>query len=413
MSAPDLRVSSQEIAKALAGQADGVQNLEEHFAHLAWSNICEPGDGFAGMLVGALGAARALAIELEEPTAMQLSSLLAKAGLDHEDQKVFGKLESNLLDARERWRSRKSLALVLDSLKRIRALQGQVLTPQSENWPQQLNDLRRHAPHALWVRGVPEVVEGSARSVAIVGSRDASSYGEFVTSEFIAPLVSKNFTVVSGGAFGIDGMAHRGTVALGGKTIAVMAGGLDRLYPSGHIPLLESIVRSGAVISELPPGMAPTKWRFLQRNRIIAALSQATVVVEANWRSGAMNTVKHAEELGRPIGAVPGPVTSPKSAGCHKLIRDQRATLIADSADLLELLDEIGGVRPQDLELAGLGALETRALDAIGFSTIGLEAICSDSGLTKEEARIALGSLELESLIARSSDGWRRSQTTV
>jgi DNA processing protein len=225
--------------------------------------------------------------------------------------------------------------------------------------------------------------------------------------------VAKNFTVVSGGAFGIDGMAHRSVLALGGNTIAVMAGGIDRLYPSGHIPMLQNMIRSGAVISELPPGMAPTKWRFLQRNRVIAALSQATVVVEANWQSGAMNTVKHAEELGRPVGAVPGQVTSPKSAGCHKLIREQRATLIADSSDLLELLNESGAARPQDLQLPGLGALETRALDAIGFSVLGLEDICADSGLTKDEARIALGSLELESLVSRSSDGWRRSQTTL
>lgn len=413
MSGLELRVSTLEIARALEGQAEGVQNLEEHFAHIAWSNICEPGDGFAGLLVGAFGAAKALAIELEEPNASRLSTLLIKAGLDSENQKVFGKLEANLLDARERWRSRKSLALVLSSLERMRSLPGQVLTSQSQNWPAQLHNLRGHAPHALWVRGLPEVVHDSARSVAIVGSRDATSYGEFVTSEFIGPLVSKNFTVVSGGAFGIDGMAHRGTLALGGKTIAVMAGGVDRLYPSGHIPLLEGIIRSGAVISELPPGMAPSKWRFLQRNRIIAALGQATVVVEANWKSGAMNTVKHAEDLDRPIGAVPGPVTSPKSAGCHKLIRDHRATLIADSTDLLELLNERGGERPQDLELAGLGALETRALDAIGFSSMDLAGICADSGLTKDEARIALGSLELDSLVARGSDGWRRSQTKV
>ena len=413
MSAADLRVSSLEIAKALEGQAAGVEDLEEHFAHLAWSNICEPGDGFAGLLVGAFGAAKALAIELEEPNASRLSSLLVKAGLDHEDQKVFGRLEVNLRDARERWRSRKSLALVLESLERIRALEGTVLTPGSLLWPQHLGDLGRHAPHALWIRGRPEVIETSQRSVAIVGSRDATSYGELVTSELVGPLVAKNFTVISGGAFGIDGMAHRSVLALGGKTIAVMAGGLDRLYPSGHIPMLQNMIRSGAVISELPPGMAPTKWRFLQRNRIIAALSQATVVVEANWQSGAMNTVKHAEELGRPVGAVPGQVTSPKSAGCHKLIREQRATLIADSADLLELLNERGATRPQDLQLPGLGALETRALDAIGFSVLGLEAICADSGLTKDEARIALGSLELESLVSRNSDGWRRSQTTL
>ena len=413
MSANDLRISAGEIASALQDQSKGVENLEEHFAYLAWSNICEPGDGFAGLLVGALGAARALAVELEEPSAEKLSALLVRAGVDAEDQKIFGKFDVNLRDARERWKSRKSLSLVLESLGRIRALDGFVLTPQSTHWPKQLNDLTKHTPHALWVRGQLEAIQSCDRSVAIVGSRDSTNYGELVTSELIGPLVGRGFTIISGGAFGIDGMAHRATLALGGKTVAVMAGGVDRLYPSGHQPLLQNMMKTGAVISELPPGMAPTKWRFLQRNRIIAALSQATVVVEANWQSGAMNTVKHAEDLERPIGAVPGLVTSPTSAGCHKLIRELRATLIADSADLLELLSETAIGRPQDRYLPGMGALETRALDAIGFNVLNLESICADSGLTKDEARMALGSLELESLVSRSSEGWRRTQTTL
>jgi DNA processing protein len=177
--------------------------------------------------------------------------------------------------------------------------------------------------------------------------------------------------------------------------------------------MLMNIMKTGAVVSELPPGLAPTKWRFLQRNRIIAALSQATVVVEANWQSGAMNTVKHAEDLIRPVGAVPGLVTSPKSAGCHKLIRELRATLIADGADLLELLSETVPAKLRELQLPGLGAFETRALDAIGFNLLSLDDICADSGLTRDEARMALGSLELDGLVSRSSEGWRRSQTTL
>lgn len=413
MSANDLRVSVGEMVAALGGQTQGVENLEEHFAYLAWSNICEPGDGFAGLLVGALGAAKALAIELEEPNSKKLSALLVETGLDPEDQKLFGRFDVNLRDARERWKSRKSLALVLESLDRIRALDGLVLTPESANWPTQLNDLKVHKPHAIWVRGQLEVIENCERSVAIVGSRDSTNYGELVTTELIGPVVGIGLTVISGGAFGIDGMAHRATLALGGKTVAVMAGGVDRLYPSGNQTMLQTIMKTGAVISELPPGMAPTKWRFLQRNRIIAALSRATVVVEANWRSGAMNTVKHAEDLGRPIGAVPGLVTSPRSAGCNKLIRDLRATLISDGSELLELLSEKVPTKPKELELSGLGAFETRALDAIGFNLLSLDNICADSGLTRDEARMALGSLELDALVSRSSEGWRRTQTTL
>jgi DNA processing protein len=159
--------------------------------------------------------------------------------------------------------------------------------------------------------------------------------------EAASGLVDRGFAVVSGAAYGIDGMAHRAALASHGQTIAFLAGGVDRFYPSGHDALLSKIVESGAVVSELPMGAAPTKWRrFLMRNRLVAAVSQATVVIEAGWRSGSLNTAGQARELGRPVGAVPGPVSSAASAGCHRLIRDYGATLVTCAEEMADLHPE-------------------------------------------------------------------------
>ncbi|MDF2576486.1 MAG: dprA, partial [Agromyces sp.] len=166
------------------------------------------------------------------------------------------------------------------------------------------------------------------RSIALVGARAATGYGEHVTMEASAGLVDRGFAIVSGGAYGIDGMAHRAALASRGVTVAFLAGGVDRFYPLGHEALLARIADTGAVVSELPCGSAPTKWRFLQRNRLIAAAADATVVLEAGMRSGSLNTAGHAAALGRPLGAVPGPVTSPASAGCHRLLREFDAVCV-------------------------------------------------------------------------------------
>jgi DNA processing protein len=265
---------------------------------------------------------------------------------------------------------------------------------------------------ALWVRGNLAAIEQLENSVAIVGCRGSSSYGEYATQNMVESLVNKDITVISGGAYGIDGVAHRSTLAMKGNTVAVMAGGVDRFYPTGHADLLKRISQTGAVISELPPGAIPSKWRFLQRNRLIAALSQATLVVEANWRSGSLNTVSHAERLERPVFAVPGPITSPKSAGTNKLIADGRAGLVVDGQDFLERL----GVQSRPISqttLAGLGAIETRVLDALGFNALILSEICSEAGLTRDEAKFGLGILEIEGLVLRRDNAWTRSQTTV
>ena len=181
-------------------------------------------------------------------------------------------------------------------------------------------------------------------TIALVGARAATGYGEHVAMESSAGLVDRGFAIVSGGAYGIDGMAHRAALASDGTTIAFLAGGVDRFYPLGHESLLSRIAQTGAVVSELPCGAAPTKWRFLQRNRLIAAASEATVVLEAGIRSGSLNTAGHAAALGRPLGAVPGPVTSPASAGCHRLLREFDAVCVVDADQMAEL----AGRRPAE-----------------------------------------------------------------
>jgi DNA processing protein len=210
---------------------------------------------------------------------------------------------------------------------------------------------------------------------------------------------------VSGAAYGIDGMAHRAALASGGVTVAVLAGGLDRFYPSGHEALLTRIVESGLVLSEVPPGTPPTKWRFLQRNRLIAALTCATVVLEAGWRSGSLNTAGHAAALGRPLGAVPGPVTSAASAGCHRLIREYDAVLVTNAAEMAELAGEV----PQDDSAAGAGRSqeETRVLDALSArAPRTVEDIARRSGLSVAGTQAVLGALELDGAASLRELGW-------
>jgi DNA processing protein len=185
-----------------------------------------------------------------------------------------------------------------------------------------------------------------------------------------------------------------------------MAGGLDRLYPSGNRELFNEIANKGLLMSEMPPGAEPTKWRFLQRNRLIAALGQAIILVEANARSGAVSTANRGVEIGRPIGAVPGPINAPGSDGCHQLIRGHKADLITCADDILELLGESSTKMPA--EVAGLGALETRVLDVIGPTGADLNRIRSEGGLTAAEAEVGIAGLSLLGYIEQDSSGWRR-----
>ena len=374
--------------------------------------ICEPGDGFAGLLVSALGATAALNSELQNLSSQSLKESLLESGISASELDRFGVFEVAHHAARERWQPRLSLGSVKQAISKMHQIRGFMLTPVSAGWPEQLCDLGYNAPMALWVRGSQASLDRLSKSVAVVGSRGATTYGEFATEAVVAALVEKGISIISGGAYGIDAIAHKSTLALQGNTVAVMAGGIDKLYPSGNSQLLKRVTETGAVVSEMPPGSIPTKWRFLQRNRLIAALSQSTIVVEANWRSGALNTATHAQTLDREIYAVPGPISSPKSAGTNKLIADGRAQLIVDPADLLERMG-IQAKVPTQLELSGLGAIEVRVLDAIGFDSLEIAEICSAAGLTRDEARFGLGNLELEGLVARRGNVWAKTQTTL
>jgi len=174
--------------------------------------------------------------------------------------------------------------------------------------------------------------------VAIVGSRAATAYGSYVASEFAASVASRGWAVISGGGYGVDAAAHRGALAADGVTVAVLACGVDVPYPAGHAELLNAIATQGAVVSEWPPGRTATRLRFLGRNRVIAALAAGTLVVEAGQRSGALNSARHARDLGRPLMAVPGPITSELSAGCHTVIRDWRGMLVTSAAEVIHAL---------------------------------------------------------------------------
>lgn len=406
----DLKVPASEIRELLPSHAE--EELSEVFSYLAWSVICEPGDGFAGMLVSTLGASRALDIELQKIPSQQIKEDLLDAGLPSSELERFGVFEVTHHAARERWAPRLSFNSVKQAISKMNAINGITLTPLSCSWPEQLSDLGYNSPMALWVRGAETALTKLTRSVAIVGSRGATTYGELATEALVAALVEKDISVISGGAYGIDAVAHKSALALRGNTVAVMAGGVDKFYPSGNAQLLKRVVETGAVISELPPGSIPTKWRFLQRNRLIAALSQTTIVVEAHWRSGALNTATHAQSLERDVYAVPGPISSPKSAGTNKLIADGKAQLVVDPPDLLERM----GIQFREisqLELSGLGAIEVRVLDAIGFDTLEIADICSAAGLTRDEARFGLGNLELDGLVARRGNTWTKTQTTL
>lgn len=214
--------------------------------------------------------------------------------------------------------------------------------------------------------------------------------------------------------YGIDGAAHRGALSAGGSTIAVLAGGVDRPYPAGHRDLIDRIAAHGVVVADVPCGSAPTKWRFLARNRLIAALSDATVVVEAGWRSGALNTAHHAAEIGRPLGAVPGPVTSAASAGCHRLLREVDAVCITGAADVRELCG-IGDESATDQGLFDAREYtgeRTRILDAVTARSERTTAdVARRSGYSIAEAAALLGLLELEGAVKRQGEGWCRARS--
>ncbi|CAI9386354.1 DNA-processing protein DprA [Microbacterium sp. T2.11-28] len=385
-------VSEAAVRRRTQGVArpdDDLGRLQALDARMLWAALTEPGDGVAGALVGALGAREALELVLHRRGSERL---MERCGLDAAAAHA----------AVRRWRARAG-----DAPHAVSAAQRagvRVLTPEAGPWPARLDDLGPHAPLCLWVRGEVSAVVAPAATVALVGARAATSYGEHVVAELAAELGRGGASIVSGGAYGIDGMAHRAALAAGAVTVAWLAGGVDRAYPAGHRALLDQVVASGgALVGEAPCGAAPTKWRFLARNRLIAAGSDATVVVEAGWRSGSLNTAGHAAALGRPLGAVPGPITSATSAGCHRLLREYAAQCITSADDVRELI----GWRSTPADPGSSADTLSRVQESLsGRAARTPEELARRSGLDIDAVESALGLLVLDGAARRVGDGW-------
>ncbi len=376
--------------------------IEERFARATWTGIAEPGDRVAGAVIASIGAPRALAAVLERWTAEKL--------VDHLGEQIGEQATVSQEDAQkaiDRWQPRVNSGNALIALRQSVRIGVRLRVPTDEHWPVSLSDLEAHRPIALWTRGTDTAFDSIGSSIALVGARAATGYGEHVTMEASAGLVDRGYTIVSGAAYGIDGMAHRAALASRGLTVAFLAGGVDRFYPAGHDALLNRIVETGVVISELPVGSSPTKWRFLQRNRLIAAASRATIVLEAGWRSGSLNTAGHAAALGRPIGAVPGPVTSAASAGCHRLIREFNATCVTNADDMAELAPlESHAPAPAEV-VSGATSEEIRVLDALSTRAPRVVSdLAARAGLAPGQVSRVLGRLELEQTVRERESGW-------
>jgi DNA processing protein len=390
----------------------------ERLARAALSRLMEPQDAAGLAMVHAVGAVDALGIATGElapgpDLERDISLLLADNG-----QAVGW---AGMAAALKRWQPRIPDLAPERDLATMARLGGRLIIPSDDAWPAQLADLGIQEPLCLWWRGQEQPLPRAESCVALVGSRDSTSYGASVTGDLAYTLAQRGFTVVSGGAYGIDAHAHRAALAGGTgalPTIAVMAGGLDRFYPSGNEDLLRAVANQGAILAEVPPGSAPTRYRFLQRNRLIAALSGVTVVVEARWRSGALNTAHHAETLGRAVGAVPGSVHSANSAGCHRLLRDGGAVCVTDAAEIVELAapsgtglpeQRNGGSRVQD----GLTLEDLILLDALPLrSTTSVEKLSAVAGLGQDSVRAGLGRLGLLGLAVSERGGWKRGKAT-
>lgn len=358
----------------------------ERLARVALSAVCEPGDDRLLALVERLGA------ELVHER-LRAEAALAPRFHGMEPERV-------LADA-----VRAGLRFVV---------------PGDDEWPRSLDDLgvaaslqrRGGVPVGLWVRGVVRL-DRLATSVAVVGSRSATTYGADVSAGIAADLARAGRPVLSGGAFGIDQAAHRGALAGGGATVAVLACGADRVYPEAHRGLLEHLAAAGAVVSETPPGGAPMRIRFLARNRLISALATGTVVVEAAARSGALNTANWAGRLNRHLMGVPGPVTSASSQGVHQLLRSGAATLVTSGAEVLEVVGAAGehlASEPRGAERRRdrLSHVQLQVLDAVPVATGAPESsIARAAGLAVASVRQALGELIGLDLVEQDGPGWR------
>jgi DNA processing protein len=332
---------------------------DEAYARAALTYLAEPADRWLGRLLRLHGAPATLdAIKTGQLPGEQLpgpnSGAECLPGLSDEEARAHrevlgtghglprGKARGAMKTAMERWRVRLPELPAPEEVLAFRESGVRIVTPGDPEWPGQLADLGEDQPYALWLRGNADLRFSCLRSVAIVGSRAATAYGSYVAAEFAASVAARGLAVVSGGAFGVDAAAHRGALGAGGVTIAVLACGVDVPYPAAHAELFDAIAAQGVIASEWPPGRHVSRLRFLVRNRVIAALAAGTLVVEAAQRSGALNTARHARDLDRRLMAVPGPVTSGLSAGCHQIIREWQGVLVTTATEVIEHLSPVG-----------------------------------------------------------------------
>jgi DNA processing protein len=400
----------------------------ETYARAALTYLAEPTDRWLGQLLQVHGAVAMLdAIKSGQPlgTIGLVGSAAAQGtgpGLSR------GRAREAVKSAMERWRTRLPELPSPEQVLAFRESGIRLVCPGDPEWPGQLADLGDDQPYALWLRGSADLRFSCLRSVAIVGSRAATAYGSYVAAEFAASVAARGLAVVSGGAFGIDAAAHRGALGADGVTVAVLACGVDMAYPTAHTELFDAIAAQGVLVSEWPPGRHVSRLRFLVRNRVIAALSTGTLVVEASQRSGAVNTARHARDLRRRLMAVPGPVTSDLSAGCHQVIREWAGTLVTSAAEVVEHLSPVGEllaaepgpvvqlasrrqaptVFPRDL----LDLESAKVLDAMPRrGGIGTVRVAQRAGLAPAATATLLGELATGGFVERCDDGWRLRRT--
>jgi len=354
-----------------------------------------------------------------EPPCAELGALVDRVGPVEAAERVRrGQVDDILARHTE---ARREIDRAADDLGVLAHRGGRLITPDDDEWPilaltafggdAVAAKPQGRPPLVLWAVGPARLDETAQRAAAVVGTRAATSYGEQVAADLAAGLAEQDVAVVSGGAYGIDGAAHRAALAVEGVTVAVLAGGLDIPYPAGHSGLLHRIGSNGLLVTEYPPGVRPARHRFLTRNRLVAAFAGAAVVVEAGLRSGAANTAAWARALGRVVGAVPGPVTSSASTGCHALLR-AGAEVVTRAEDIVELVGHVGELAPEQprpvTALDGLSDAERQVYEALpgrGVATVDEIAVAA----ALEPARILapLAMLELAGLAQRHDGRWR------
>jgi len=386
----------------VVGLADDVSAVSapERRARVALSFLAEPGEPVLGALLRCCDPA----------------GIVAAVASGRDPRAVLpatGRGVPGLTRAVERWRARLGQVPTDSRLAHWERAGIRLACPGDPEWPTQLDVLGDARPLVLWLQGRADLRFACLRSVSVVGARAATGYGEHVATELAAALAERGWAVVSGGAYGIDSCAHRGALGADGSTVAVLASGLSYGYPRGHHELFAAVAGQGVVVSEWPPDRAPTRPGFLVRNRVIAALSCGTVVVEAALRSGALSTARHARDLCRPLMAVPGPVTSALSAGCHEIIREWGAVCVTGAQDVIENVSPSGdGLGPRRRGPAAprdsLDPVTRAVLEAVpSRAGSGPAAIAITAGVDLDTVIRCLGALAAAGFAERCVRGWR------